>query len=137
MADGQRISFGLWRPADREKAVVMVRNAPPGSVFELSDPARTIPQNQRLHALISEAVKRGRLIGRDYTTDQWKALFLHASGFTTEFLPALEGGGFVPYRPSTAVMKKAQVTELMDFIEEWIDQNLPPLKPQTQQGNFS
>lgn len=121
----EKVVLQLW--SDRQKALAIehIRHAEKDSRFELAPPVRSLPQNARLHALLTNVRKLAQAQGMDYTIDQWKALFLHAAGFTTEFLPGLEGG-WIPYRPSTASMGKAALGELMDFIEAWTAQNLDP-----------
>ena len=41
----------------------------------------------------------------------------------TEFLPALEGGGFVPFQTSSSEMSKSEMADLITLILKWGDEH--------------
>jgi hypothetical protein len=107
----------------REKAHDWITRAPTGTRVEFKGPKRSIDQNNRMWAMLTDVACQKEHAGRKFTTDQWKVLFMHACGRETQFLPALEGGGFVPYGQSSSDLSVAEMTEVMDFIESWGAQN--------------
>lgn len=65
---------------------------------------------------ISTQAKHG---DRKYSPDQWKCLFLHAVGRETQFMPALDGNGFIPYGQSSSDLSKREMTDLIEFMFAW------------------
>ena len=61
--------------------------------------------------------------GRRYTPDQWKVIFLHACGRETQFIPALEGGGFIPWGMSSRDLSKEEMSNLIEFMMAWGTEN--------------
>ena len=43
------------------------------------------------------AAEQATHMGRRYTPDQWKVLFMHACGCEVQFIPALDGSTFIPW----------------------------------------
>lgn len=62
-------------PAGREFAYRLVDSAPEGSVVKIEPPRRTIPQNDRMWAMLT-AISAAKPDGRELTPDVWKALLL-------------------------------------------------------------
>jgi hypothetical protein len=52
-----------------------------------------------------------------------KVLFMHACGRQVQFLPALDGGAFVPYGQSSSDLSVAEMTELLEFMFCWGAEN--------------
>lgn len=113
----------LNHDADRLRALRWVEAAPIGYRIEFKATKRTLPQNDRLWAMLTDVQVHMRKHGRDYSTDQWKVIFLHAIGRETNFLPALDGRGFIPYGQSSSDLSKAEMTDLIEFIGAWGAEN--------------
>lgn len=107
----------------RDQARLWIDKAPTGTRVEFKGPKRSIEQNDRMWAMLTDVATQKTHAGRRFTTDQWKVLFMHACGRETQFLPALNGGAFVPYGQSSSDLSVSEMTELMDFIEAWGAQN--------------
>lgn len=109
MADGQTIILGRHR----ETAHRIVDVAPVGSVMNVKPPRRTLDQNSKLWALLSE-VSRAKPEGRELTPDQWKCVLMDALGVKARWVPSLDGNGVVNtgYRSS-----KLSVEQMSDLIE--------------------
>ena len=86
----------LSNPAVRERAIAWIKNAPDFTRVELKEPKRTVPQNDRMWAMLTEIATKALLGGKRYSADEWKCIFLDALGQEMKFLPKLEGNGFVP-----------------------------------------
>jgi len=80
---------------------------------------RTLEQNNKMWALLSEIAEQVEHCGRHYSSDQWKTLLMHAMGQEVLFLPALDGKTFVPYGGRSSHMTTAQMSELIEFIYVW------------------
>lgn len=105
----------------RAHAHRLVDAAPVGAVLQISAPGRTLPQNSRLWAILSEvaAAKPG---GRKYKPEVWKCLFMSAFGHEAEIIEGLNGEPF-PLGFSSSRLTVKQMIELQDFIEAWCAQN--------------
>lgn len=113
----------LNHDADRLRALRWVEAAPLGYRIEFKATKRTLPQNDRFWAMLTDVQVHMRKQGRDYSTDQWKVIFLHAIGRETQFLPALDGRGFIPYGQSSSDLLKGEMSDLMEFIFAWGAEN--------------
>ncbi len=105
----------------RERAVRLVLGAPRGYVCTVAEPKRTLDQNSRLWAMLTD-VSVSKPLGRRETPDQWKAIFMAACGWEVTFLEGLDGKPF-PQGFRSSQLTKTQMTTLQDFIQAWGDQN--------------
>jgi len=96
--------------------------APAGTVVVFKKPGRTIPQNSRMWAMLTDVSQQAEHNGQRYSPDQWKQLFMHACGHEAHFMSGLNGEPFPAGFRSTKLSKE-QMTELMDFIDAWGTQN--------------
>lgn len=113
----------LETPEDRQKAVSWINKAPVGTRVEFKASKRSLPQNDRLWAMLTDIREHMKAKGVDYTTDQFKVIFLHAWGKEVEFLPALDGKTFVPYGQSSSDLSKEEMTSFIEFIIAWGAEN--------------
>lgn len=130
MADGHTTILR----SNRSFAHRMVDCAPMGSVMTIKPPRRSLDQNALLWARLSEisAAKPG---GRELVPEAWKALFCYALGHEQRFEMALDGKGFVPLGFRTSRMSKAQMAELIDFIDAWCASNGVELETPKEAGD--
>jgi hypothetical protein len=109
----------LETPQDRQKAISWINKAPVGTRVEFKASKRSLPQNDRLWAMLTDVQAHMKRKGVDYNTDQWKVIFLHAWGKEVEFLPGLDGKTFVPYGQSSSDLSKDEMTSLIEFMMAW------------------
>lgn len=109
----------LGSNATREKAIRWIRTAPINTRVEFREPKRSLPQNDRFWAMLTDVAQQATHSGRKYTADQWKVIFLHALGREAQFVPALEGGGFIPLGQSSSDLSKAEMSAAIDYIQAW------------------
>lgn len=114
-----RALITLSNPLDRDRAVRWVKSAPIGTRVEFKAARRSIPQNDRMWAMLTDIASQKEHCGRRYTTDQWKVLFLHACGREVQFMPALDGSTFIPWGQSSSDLSKEEMTALIDFMHAW------------------
>jgi hypothetical protein len=101
--------------ADRDTACRWVRQAPIGSRLEFKSPRRTLPQNDRLWAMLTEVARQVDWYGQKLTPDDWKDVFT-ASLRRAHVVPGIDGG-FVPLGMRTSDMTKEEMSDLFALIE--------------------
>lgn len=126
----------LTTPETRERFCAWVRKAPPRTVATLKGVKRSIPQNSRLWALLTDVARQATWAGKKRTTEEWKDLFtgaVKAAAGGLEAVPGLEGG-FMILGLRTSEMTVAEMADLQTYIEAWAaqhgvalsDPNAPP-----------
>lgn len=113
----------LASDAIRAKAIHWISTAPPLTRVEFKEPKRTLDQNSKLWACLTDIAQQQEHCGRRYSADQWKILFLHACGREVQFIPALDGAGFIPWGQSSSDLSKGEMSELLEFVMAWGAQN--------------
>lgn len=114
-----RATVVLTGAAARDRVCRWARTAPSGTRVEFKEIKRTLPQNDRMWAMLTDVSKQAEHMGRRYTPDEWKVLFLHALGREMAFLPALDGTTFVPYGQHSSDLSKSEMTALIELIFAW------------------
>ena len=107
----------------RNRAAAWARNAPVNTRVEFKGPKRTLEQNARLWAMLTDIASQKEHLGRKYTPDQWKVIFLHAIGREVQFIPALDGQGFIPWGQSSSDLSVKEMTDLIEFMFAWGAEN--------------
>lgn len=102
--------------ADREKVARWAMAVPPGTRCEFKEVKRTLPQNDRMWAMLTDVSQQAALGGKKFTPDQWKVIFLHALGQEITLLPSLDGTGYVPWGQSSSDLSKSEMTDLIELI---------------------
>lgn len=113
----------LSNPAVRERAIAWIKNAPDFTRVELKEPKRTVPQNDRMWAMLTEIATKALLGGKRYSADEWKCIFLDALGQEMKFLPKLEGNGFVPIGHRSSDLSVKEMSDLMELMTAWCANN--------------
>ena len=98
----------------RARAKRIIDAAPVGSTVQVDGPRRTIPQNKRFHAMLSD-VSMAKPGGRVMTPERWKAAIMQSFGHAVQFENDLDGRPF-PIGHSSSKLTKAQMGELMEFM---------------------
>lgn len=109
--------------ADRNKARHWIGKAPAGTRVEFKASKRTLPQNDKFWAVLTDVATHMKKLGRDYTTEEWKLLFMHAWGREVRFLPGLDQKSVVPVGQSSSDLSKDEMAELIEFIFAWGAEN--------------
>lgn len=114
-----RALLTLRTPADRERACAWVRKAPDETRITFQASKRSLDQNSKMWAALTDVATQATHMGKHYTPDQWKVLMMHACGREVQFLPALDGSTFIPWGQSSSELSKDEMSELIDFIGAW------------------
>lgn len=118
-----RYLIALWNNADRDRAIEFIRKAPDGTRVELKAVKRSLSQNDRMWAMLSDVAVQKEHNGRKYTPDQWKCIFMHACGREVQFIPGLDGKTFLPWGQSSSDLSKHEMSNLIDFMAAWGAEN--------------
>lgn len=107
----------LHGKSQRDFAKRLIDLAPQDAVVKIAAAGRTLSQNDRLWAMLSD-VSRAKPEGRKHTPEVWKALFMSACGHAVQFENGLDGTPFpVGFRSSR--LTKAQMSDLIEFVMEY------------------
>lgn len=109
--------------ADRERASKWVGLAPFGTRIEFRAPKRSLPQNDRLWACLSDIATQTTWHGVRLSTEDWKLIFMDALNREMRIVPNLEGNGFVNLGRSSSNLSKAEMSDLLELIMAWGAQN--------------
>lgn len=103
----------------RQKAADWCWALKDGTRVEFKAPKRSDDQNAKMWVLLSEVASQVDHMGKRYTPDEWKILFMHACGREVKFLPGLDGKTFVPWGQSSSDLSKQEMSDLIEFIHAW------------------
>lgn len=103
-------------PATRARLCQWIAKAPSGTRVELKAPRRSIPQNDRMWASLTDVARQVPWHGVRLTADDWKLIFLDALKREIRMAPNLDGTGFVNLGRSSSDLSKAEMSELLELI---------------------
>jgi hypothetical protein len=106
-------------PADRMKAADWVHKAPPGTRIEFKASKRTLSQNSRFWAMLTDVAEQLPWHGMKLKSDDWKLVFLDALKREVRLVPNIDGTGFVNLGRSSSDLTKEEMGDLMTLIEEF------------------
>jgi hypothetical protein len=122
-----RALLTLRSTSEREQAIQWVRKAPTGSRVEFKGPSRSLDQNSRFWAMLTDVAVQGRVNDRRFNTEDWKTMFMTAyaeeRGIEIKHLPALNRAGMIPCGRSSSDLSVGEMSELMEWIAAWGAEN--------------
>ena len=105
----------------RTLAKRLVDGAPVDSVVNVREAKRSLDQNNKMWAMLSD-VSRAKPEGKDWQTDVWKAAFMSALGIEAKLYGGIDGGEpFLMQRSSNLTV--SQMADLITFIAEYGDRH--------------
>lgn len=108
--------FILAHEQARRNAQEAIQTAPQGFAVTVAEPSRSLEQNARLWALLTDVSEQVEWYGKRLTPEDWKHVFTSALR-KLEVVPNLDGSGFVALGLSTSRMSKRELGDLMTLIE--------------------
>lgn len=102
--------------ADRLKACDWAMKAPFGTRIEFKAARRTMPQNDRMWAMLTDVAQQLEWHGKRLKPDQWKLVFLDGLKRELQIVPNLDGTGFVNLGRSSSDLSKSEMGDLMELI---------------------
>lgn len=107
----------LHNDAMRAKAIDWIRRAPAETRVEFKGPKRTIPQNDRMWAMLTDLSEQLLWHGQRLSTEDWKQVMLASLKQEMRIVPNIHGDGFVQLGRSSSDLSKDEMTDLMTIIE--------------------
>lgn len=101
---------------DRERAVKYVNAAPFGTRVEFKVTKRSIPQNSRLWAMLTDVSQQLTWHGQKLTPDDWKLVFMDSLSRELRIVPNIDGNGFVNLGRSSSGLTKDEMADLIELI---------------------
>ncbi len=101
---------------DRQKASHWVAKAPPGTRVEFKRPNRTLDQNAKMWAMLTEVAEQVPWHGLKLTPDDWKIIFLDALKREVRMVPNLDNNGFVSLGRSSSDLSRDEMSDLLELI---------------------
>lgn len=111
-----RATIILNSPEARFKAVHWIGKAPAGTRVEFKASKRSIPQNARFWAMLSDIAQQVPWHGVKMTPDDWKLVFLDGLKRELRIVPNIDGTGFVNLGRSSSDLSKSEMSDLMELI---------------------
>lgn len=104
----------------REKAIDWIYRAPVDTRVEFKGPKRSLPQNDRMWAMLTDLANQLVWYGQRMTPDDWKLVMLDAlrreAHEQLRIVPNTDGTGFVNLSTSSSDLSKDEMTNLIEII---------------------
>ena len=102
--------------SQRNRLIADIQRSPLGYSVEIKRNKRSVPQNSRMWAMLTDVSQQLAWHGEKLAPEDWKCLFMHALERELRVVPGLSGGTVV-LGFSSSSLSVAEMTELMDLIE--------------------
>lgn len=113
----------LWNDAQRAKAIDWIRRAPKDTRVTFQGPQRTLPQNDRLWAMLTDLSEQLSWHGQKLSPEDWKVVMMSGLNQELRVVPNINGNGFVPLGRSSSKLSVAEMKDLQDLIEAFAAQH--------------
>jgi hypothetical protein len=111
-----RALISIRSDIDRQRAARWAMQAPYGSRIEFKASKRSLPQNARMWAMLTDVATQLAWHGIKITPDDWKLMFLDALKRELRMVPNLDGTGFVNLGRSSSELSKGEMSDLIELI---------------------
>ncbi len=105
----------LHTPIDRQRAARWIERAPPGTRVEFKATKRSLPQNAKMWACLTDIAQQVEWYGQKLSADDWKDVF-SASLRKARVVPGIDPGTYVPLGMRTSDMSKDELSTLIELI---------------------
>ena len=107
--------FVLAHAEARRRARIAIDEAPDGYVVNIAEPTRSLEQNARLWASLTDIAEQVVWHSNVLHPEDWKHIFT-ASLKKLQVVPNLEDTGFVALGQSTSRMTKRELSDMLELI---------------------
>jgi len=111
-----RATLVLVSPEIRQRAAMWAAKLPEGTRIDFKAPKRSLPQNDRMWAMLTEVAAQLPWHGIKLSADDYKLLFLDALKRELRMVPNIDGNGFVNLGRSSSDLSKEEMTNLIELI---------------------
>lgn len=108
--------------SQRAFAKSLIDSAGDDFVVNVKAPTRNSDQNAKMWAMLSD-ISRAAPEGRQWTTEAWKAGFMHSLGHQVQFCEGLDNSGPFPMGFRTSRLTVRQMADLITVIQEYGDRH--------------
>lgn len=112
-----RATLVLVSPEVRQKAALWASKLPEGTRIDFKAPKRSLPQNDKMWAMLTEVSAQLPWHGIKLSADDWKLIFLDALKRELRMVPNIDGSGFVNLGRSSSDLSRAEMADLITLIE--------------------
>jgi hypothetical protein len=102
--------------AERQRAKTWIDKAPTGTRVEFKATKRSIPQNDRFWAMLTDVATQVPWHGQKLNAEDWKFIFLDALKRDLRIVPNIDGTGFVNLGRSSSDLTRDEMSALMELI---------------------
>ena len=107
----------LYSDAMRAKAIDWIKRAPKETRVTFQGPKRTLPQNDRMWAMLTDLSEQLVWHGQKLSPEDWKLVAMSGLNQELRLVPNMEGNGLVQLGRSSSRLSVAEMKELQDLIE--------------------
>ena len=111
-----RATLVLISPEIRQRATRWVAKLPEGTRVDFKEPKRSLPQNDRMWAMLTDIATQLPWHGIKLSADDYKLIFLDALKRELRMVPNIDGSGFVNLGRSSSDLSKAEMTDMIDLM---------------------
>lgn len=98
------------------RAINIVAAAPAGARVEIKAAKRSLPQNDKMWAMLTDVAQQLPWHGKKLRADDWKLIFIDSLKRELYTVPNLDGTGFVTLNKSSSDLTKNEMGNLIDLI---------------------
>lgn len=102
--------------AARAKATNWIAQAPAGTRVEFKRAKRSLDQNAKMWACLTDIAEQVEWHGLRLTPDDWKLIFLDGLKREVRLVPNIDGNGFVNIGRSSSDLSKHEMADLIELI---------------------
>lgn len=111
----------VYGQVDRDRIARLASQVPAGTRVSFKVSKRTVDQNSKLWAVLTDISRQVEWYGQKLTPDDWKTIFT-ASLRKSRVIPGLDAGTLVPLGMSTSSMSKTEFSDLIELIHAFAAQ---------------
>lgn len=104
---------------DRSRAAKWAAQAPFATRIEFKAAKRSLDQNAKFWAMLTDVATQLPWHGIRLTPDDWKLVFLDSLNREMRVVPNIDGNGFVNLGRSSSDLSKAEMCELIELIHSF------------------
>ncbi|MBN9601836.1 MAG: recombination protein NinB [Afipia felis] len=114
-----RATLVLGSTDARRRALDWCQRAPAGTRLEFKGPRRSLPQNAKFWAMLTDISSQVKWHGLRLSTEDWRLLFLDALKRELRVVPNIDGTGFVNLGRSSSDLSKSEMSDLIELIHQF------------------
>lgn len=111
-----RVTVLLTNQRSRDQVCLWVRKAPVNTRVELKECKRSVPQNDRFWASLTDIARQVDWHGVKLSADDWKLVFMDALKQEMRPVPNINGTGFINLGRSSSDLSKQEMSDLLELI---------------------